>query len=1137
MNTNKTLAACLLATLCLPVGLAFAATRTWSGAGGNDNWSTAANWSALPVPGDALTFAGTARRTNVNDLALSDLGLITFSTAAWNIAGAAVSTTNNFTANIAGTSLWGLDTELKVTPQFNQNTASSILAVTGLLSGVGGIIKPAGSTGQGRLSLQHTASTFTGAVNAQSGVLEITKLAPGGQPSSLGAGAGTINIGSTATAFAATLTYLGIADGGTDRAFTWAQRQTSVVVFNNNSPAGASLNFSGAWVCKPFLSPFTLRLQGSSVGTNTIAGSLSQNPASPTNMVSLEVNGPGTWVFTGNNSLLGDFNVKSGTAVLATNDSGTPMSLAAPNFNLASGAVLDVRAHSEAYPYAFQIGALGVQSLKAGRTNAGGPDILGSLNCGSSADRKLDVAGIGVAGTLTVSSNFAPNSGTLLLDLSDAPTASGGTNDLIVVGGDLDLLNGSATVAIKPSKGTLQFGVPYTIIKYSGALLGSAAGLSVPAPARAYSAGTVSTATAGEVQVTFGPSGLPPANLVWQGDGALNLWESGGYSYNWLSGSTADQFFNGDSVTFNDTSVNTNVDLVGSLSPLAITLDTTNSYTFASTSGGLLSGGTLGKKGSGQLALGTANLYSGGTVVSGGVVSARHSAALGSGGVTLGGSGSGALTLGLLVGNGASVGNAIAVTTNGTGTVWLGREAGPSCEFYGPIAFERGITFTNFGPASSNARFTVRGGLAGTGSVTVAGGGLHTWSGPSNSFAGNVLIVAGTALEATNNGTELRIASGVAIPDTANVDVAAGTILAVQSSESINALTGAGILAPESSHTTLRFGAAGGSATFTGYITNRDVYRLSLVKAGAGTQTLTGDNSRSTGDTSVQEGTLAVNNTTGSGLGSGTVTVAPLATLAGRGMIDTAANPVTVNGRLSVGNAGDLAGAALSVTNSAALTVGATGALDVDLFSGAGAGDNSAIPAAADVLQAHCAVLLAAGSTLNVGNPKAMTAWAVGDKWQLIHWLGAPAGTFTTVNLPPLGPNRAWDLSALYTAGTLAVRVRPPTPTLGHTYTAGNLTLTWSEGFLQSAPEAAGPYTNVPGAVSPFAITDFSAPQKFFRLYVPSVDGAVAGVERQLHHAYAAVQAIAARAARLNWILAEDLEKPKTTPLETRGNA
>ena len=60
--------------------------------------------------------------------------------------------------------------------------------------------------------------------------------------------------------------------------------------------------------------------------------------------------------------------------------------------------------------------------------------------------------------------------------------------------------------------------------------------------------------------------------------------------------------------------------------------------------------------------------------------------------------------------------------------------------------------------------------------------------------------------------------------------------------------------------------------------------------------------------------------------------------------------------------------------------------------------------------------------------------------------------------------------------------VPPVTVTLLRT--SGNqMQLTWSHGILQSASQAAGPYTDVLGATSPYPVT-FSAPQQFFRVRV-----------------------------------------------------
>ncbi|HWJ50136.1 MAG TPA: hypothetical protein VNR42_03890, partial [Solirubrobacteraceae bacterium] len=51
-------------------GSIVAATGTWTGAGGDNFWSTAANWGGtVPVAGYDLVFPnGAARLTNTNDL-------------------------------------------------------------------------------------------------------------------------------------------------------------------------------------------------------------------------------------------------------------------------------------------------------------------------------------------------------------------------------------------------------------------------------------------------------------------------------------------------------------------------------------------------------------------------------------------------------------------------------------------------------------------------------------------------------------------------------------------------------------------------------------------------------------------------------------------------------------------------------------------------------------------------------------------------------------------------------------------------------------------------------------------------------------------------------------------------------------
>lgn len=95
-----------------------------------------------------------------------------------------------------------------------------------------------------------------------------------------------------------------------------------------------------------------------------------------------------------------------------------------------------------------------------------------------------------------------------------------------------------------------------------------------------------------------------------------------------------------------------------------------------------------------------------------------------------------------------------------------------------------------------------------------------------------------------------------------------------------------------------------GNLTLNGIVSVTD-----LIKRGAGSLTLTGENTYSYG-THVEAGTLLVNNTTGSGTGTGNVTVAAGATLGGTGSIsgsvdvenDGRINPGANTGTLTVGD-------------------------------------------------------------------------------------------------------------------------------------------------------------------------------------------------------------------------------------------
>jgi hypothetical protein len=473
--------------------------------------------------------------------------------------------------------------------------------------------------------------------------------------------------------------------------------------------------------------------------------------------------------------------------------------------------------------------------------------------------------------------------------------------------------------------------------------------------------------------------------------------------------------------------------------------------------------------------------------VSAGALIAANSTALGTGDITLGDATTGTNDIALLL-EGANASNDILVPDNGTGTVTIGRSGGGAVILNGDITLNRDLVLTNVGPFAAAARMWVYSHITGEGNLTVRGGGLISLSQTEiNTFAGDVTILdAGTVFQVD--------VAGLGLPSTCNVEVGEGANLQPYGSIAINSLTGAGMVRGVSGTHTLTVGAANGDGQFTG----RMVYNtqggtpgiVNLRKAGTGTQILTGDSSTgpeggSRGGTIVAEGLLVVNNEEGSGLGSGSLLVETNGILAGYGSVILTNSNAIIQGKLSVGNAGDTAGTnfTLTVEGSGTLTFDG-GTLEVDLFSGAGAGDNTANPAAADVLLlANCPVALDAGATLKVNNPNSLTGWAIGDKWKIADWASTPTGTFGTLDLPFPGSGKGWDLSKLYTDGTIEVgEAAVQTAITIELLNATTVRLTWTGGgVLQSASAVTGTYTDIVEANSPWDVTIGAGPV-FYRV-------------------------------------------------------
>jgi len=417
---------------------------------------------------------------------------------------------------------------------------------------------------------------------------------------------------------------------------------------------------------------------------------------------------------------------------------------------------------------------------------------------------------------------------------------------------------------------------------------------------------------------------------------------SGDYSPNTLASPTWNV---GDSLTVGDT---TNASLVinstGSVSNTSGTIANGS----GSTSSVTVSGGTwtnseylyVGFSGNGTLAISgngsVSNTYAiigvnsgsnGNVTVSGGTWNTPA-------GLTVGDSGNGTLAIsdnGSVFSNGASIGGF--VTGNGSATV-----SGGSWTVSGfmNVGLAGNGTLSISGNGSVSAQLVTLGQNANrTGMVNLNGGILST---------GQVKKANGAAT-ATFNGGTLRLTLNQSIlfynfdPGGVILTGTGGTI----DTQSFNVATAQGL-------------------TGNG----------SLTKKGNGTFTITGNSSYS-GGTTVSTGKLLVNNSDGSGLGSGNVTVANSATLGGTGAFT---GNVTVNGTLSPGASIEtLASGSLSFSNNS------TFAYEID--SSLSPGDRADLQIVTGDLELAALVTLAVDDLATTD-----TAFTYGTKFALLNYSG-----------------------------------------------------------------------------------------------------------------------------------------------------
>ena len=481
---------------------------------------------------------------------------------------------------------------------------------------------------------------------------------------------------------------------------------------------------------------------------------------------------------------------------------------------------------------------------------------------------------------------------------------------------------------------------------------------------------------------------ITPRSLLWAGDGAANIMDVDGAS-NYKTNGVNTIFNNGDTLTFDNTgSNNVPVIVAGTPQPALVTFNTSKAYTLGGP--GLISGATaLVKTGTSTLTINNTNLYSGGTIISNGIIFpgniGANSGAWGSGPITLAG---GTLEF-----------NGYATRDNSTG--WGG------CS--NMIIVPAGCTGTMLLPArwGYNGLTPFNSPLTGGGTLNLTVEYVRDYlTGDWSAFTGQIIVNPPTTGFYSSGDFRINNSKGYAnaaiyLNSSVNLYNVNGNNQTIDLGE-LGGATGAfiGVGSLSSLNPTWRIGAKNTTNTYAGVIADDGV--TSVIKTGTGMLLFGGINTYS-GGTTINGGTLVALNSGGSATGTGAVAVNNSGTLAGNGIV---AGPVTVNagGVLTPGNSGSPLGT-LTISNSLTLAAGSVTLISI-----------KASPISNAVVKVTGA--LAEGGTLMVTNLGG--SLLSGQTFQLFN---APniTGGFSSFVLPPLTGKLAWNTSLLNTARTLSI--------------------------------------------------------------------------------------------------------------------
>jgi fibronectin-binding autotransporter adhesin len=917
-------------------------TASGVGASGNAAANLVINGGTLQYDGttasttDRLFTSGTG--TNGAILDASGVGAantVTFSNAANGpaFATANVATTLTFTGSNTGT-----------------NTFDEIIANNG--TAAVNVVK----SGLGTWDFDD-ADTYTGGTAVQSGTLIL------GGGGSLAA-TGTVTLGNSTTSG---VFQLGDANGAASTTvaglYTSGSGTTNAVIGGNSAVSTLTINTAA-------LDAFSGLVGGT--GTNQ-------------NNVALAKAGTGTLNLSGANTYTGGTTVSAGTVQVAN---PTALGGSSGAVSVVSGAVLDLDGTTMTNTNALTLNGTGISSggalINSSSTSAtyAGPIIVGA-GFGSGTSASPYTASIVANNGALIATGAISDSGAA----GNYTLALGGTG---TAGNDLQSTftdnSGFGLIISKAGAGTWTLGGSGTSPTQRGGI--------------ALSAGTLNFGSATETpSLTFsnapsGNGGLASELYITGGNfnmvnGTLSL--SGGTSsalYGLYDIGTGTVNISGGTLTLNP-ATNSGQGII------------LNSNTYTQTGGTVSTNGIIELANSGASTVTTVNISAGSlTTTSGNANDATDLAVRGT--TTFSLSGTGTFTTPLLnmstsqLGSGSAtstfnlnggvltVGTIIKGTGGSTGTQTFNFNGGTLKSSATSTTFMTGLTAANVrnGGALINTNgfndtigqalvhSTIGGDNAIDGGLTKSGSGTLTLSG-ANTYTGATTVSAGTLMASVASVANVSGAFGN--NSAVNMANVAGATLALNNyNTQIGSLTGGGSTGGNVTLGTATLTTGGDNSSPAAYAGVISGTGGSVSKIGTGAQTFTGNNTYTAG-TSISAGTLYVNNaggasyavptsqprtitptnSTGSGTGTGAVTVASGGTLAGSGTIASTSGGVTVQsgGDLSSGaiqsnaNPYTVSGTGITINNSAnlssALAVNAGAELTFALGAGTSTGSQA----------------------------------------------------------------------------------------------------------------------------------------------------------------------------------------------------